>query len=136
MSQTRSLVALLEEKLVQVAISATRPSSGSDGVDITSWRTGGAFSSPLATVFVDGSQAANVTSPTGGSNGVELWGFRLSQWWLIGYLNNGSAIPVVGDTQGFAQEIDVVGVFDRLAVAGTMSAGSGTAKLVPMEQWQ
>ena len=135
MSQQRALVALLEDKLVSVAVAAARPAVAGDGVDITSWRTSGQFSGPLAAIFLDGSQAQTINSPTGGASGVELWGYRLSQWWLIGYLNAGTAIPVVGVDQGFAAEVNVIGIFDRLAVAGTPSAGTTTAKLVPMEQW-
>lgn len=129
----RSMVALLEEKALQVAVVATRPSAAGDGVDISSWRSSGNFSNPVAAVFVDGSQAQTVDSPTGGSSGVELWGYRFSQWWLLGFLNNKTAIPIAGAAQGFAQQVDVIGIFERLAVAGTVSGGAATAKLVPLE---
>jgi hypothetical protein len=133
---SRNLVALLESKLVQHTISATRPSGPSDGVDVTPWRTNGQFAGELAVVFIDGDQALSVSSPTGGSAGVELWGYRLSQWWLIGYLNDGTQISITGAAQGFAQQANVIGAFDRLAVAGTPSVGTVLAKFVPLDQWQ
>jgi hypothetical protein len=130
-----SLVAMLEEKLVQVAVTAARPAIGSDGVDVTSWRINGSFSTPLAALFVDGDRAMTITSPTGGTAGVELWGYRLAQWWLIGILNKGDDIVIAGAAQGYACECDVVGIFESLAIAGTVSAGAAVGKLAPIQTW-
>lgn len=134
---TRFLVGLLAQQLVTVAVSATRPSTGAHGVAVDGWRSAGSFSSPRATAFLTGDQAMTIGSPTGGANGVELWGYNagIGKWFLIGYLNNGSVIPIVGAAQGFAQEVDVIGVFDRIAVAGTPSVGAATAQLAPIESW-
>lgn len=133
---SRSLVALLENKLVEHAISATRPSGGSDGVSIAGWLTNGTYSSPIAALFIDGSAALVLSSPTGGAAGAELWGYRLSQWWRIGYINDGDDVGIVGTAQGFAQQLDIIGVFDRLCVAGTASTGTATAKIAPIDAWE
>lgn len=132
----RTLLAMIESQLVTVAVAAARPSLAGDGVDITSWRTNGEFSSRMAALFLDGSAAQTLTSPTGGTKGVELWGYRLSQWWLIGIINNGEDVVIVGTGQGFACEIDVVGIFEKLAIAGTPSTGSCQASLAPIQEWQ
>lgn len=132
---SRTLLSLLENKLVQHAISANRPSLATDGVDISSWRIHGQFSVPLAAVFIDGDQALDLSSPTGGTEGVELWGYRLSQWWRIGVLHNGSVIALAGNLQGFVQQIQIIGIFDRLAIAATPSVGAVVAKFGPIDQW-
>ena len=132
---TRNLLAAIDAKLVQVAITATRPSTALHGVDVTSWRTGVFFSSQMAALLVDGDRAMTIASPTLGANGVELWGYRLSQWWRIGYLNDGQSIDIAGDLQGYATEVDIIGIFDRIAIAGTPSAGTAVAKLIPIESW-
>jgi hypothetical protein len=127
-------VLLLESSLVTVAVAATRPSADGDGVDITGWRLGGGFGPSRAALFLDGSEAQTLTSPTGGADGPELWGYRLSQWWRLGYLNNGADIVIAGASQGFPTEVDVVGIFERLAVAATPSAGTTTAKFAPLQE--
>lgn len=130
----RTVVAPIDQQLRSVAVAA-RPSAGSDGVDITSWRTNGLFSPRYAVVHLDGSTAQTLQSPAGGSDGPELWGYRLSQWWRIGVLYNGADIPIAGASQGFALRVDVVGIFERLAIASVPSAGSCTASLVPIQEW-
>lgn len=130
----RNLVARLADKLVQGAVGA-RPTLAGDGIDVTSWRTGAAFSSPRAVAQIDGTVAATLSSPAGGAKGPEVWGYVDAQWWLIGYLNNGQDVPIVGNLQGFAQELDVIGIFDRIAIAATVSAGAATAKLYPIDVW-
>lgn len=132
----RSLVAMLENKLVNVAVSANRPTNAGDGVSILDWRTNGEFSSPIAALFLDGTVAQTISSPTGGNDGVELWGYRLSQWWLIGVLNDGADIVIVGSGQGRALEVDIIGIFEDLAIAGTCSAGSNMAGLAPIQTWE
>lgn len=134
MSQ-RTLVAMNESLVVSVAVTATRPTVAGDGVDITGWRANGIFAPPLAALFIDGTIAQTVDAPTGGANGAELWGYRLSQWWRLGYLNDGAAIEIAGGVQGYAQEINILGIFERLAVAGTPSAGTTLAKMAPIDHW-
>lgn len=130
----RQLVALLKDRATSAVAIGARPSVAGDGVDITAWRSG-AFTCAQATVLVDGSAAAALTAPGAGTEGVELWGYVLSQWWLIGSLHDGNQINIAGDSQGFAQVLNDLGAFERLAVAATVSAGSATAKFVPMESW-
>jgi len=132
---TRVLVAMLEDKLVTVPISNTRPDDAGDGVAITTWRINGKFSPTRAALFLDGSAAATITAPTGGAEGPELWGYVQGQWWFVGYLNRGADVFIVDADRGFAQEIDVIGIFERLCVAGTQSAGAVAVKLAPIEQW-
>lgn len=131
----RYLLAMIQPQLVTVAVTAARPSAPGDGVAITSWRTNGEFSTRLAAVFLDGSTAQTLASPTGGADGPELWGYRLSQWWRIGVLHNGADIPIVGASQGFTIRVDIVGVFERLHIAGTPSAGTCQASLAPIQEW-
>ncbi|MDQ3295062.1 MAG: hypothetical protein M3619_00570 [Myxococcota bacterium] len=135
MSQVRTLVALRDAALVETTVSADRPSLPVDGVDVTNWRTNNAFSSPYVAMFLDGTVAASVNSPTGGVDGVELWGYRLSQWWRIGVINKGAPIVLAGNLQGYATKINVVGIFERLALAGTSSAGVVAVKFAPIDEW-
>lgn len=127
----RSLVAQLTDRVVQHTLTGARPSLLTDGADLTIWKTQGAYGFVSALIYLDGTGAANVTAPTGGTAGVELWGLKLGQWWLIGSL--GTTLPIVGDTLGNVQQTDSVGGFDRLFVAGTVSAGTVTAQFVPLE---
>lgn len=132
----QQLLAMREQAEVTTAVSATRPSGGAAGVDITSWRQNALFGPPLAAIFLDGSTAQNLTSPTGGTKGPEVWGYVKTEWWLIGYLNNGSQIDIVSSSQGFVQEMQVIGVFERLAIAATISSGTTNARLFPIDNWQ
>jgi len=129
----RSLVAQLTDKLVEHAITGARPTRSTDGADLVTWKTGGAYGPISVAIYLDGSATATVTSPTGGAIGVELWGFKLGQWWLIDVLNLGAPIAIVSDTLGATEQLDGVGGFDRLFVAGTLSAGNATAMFVPIE---
>lgn len=118
-----------------VAVTSTRPNLASHGVDITSWRDNGRFASALAGIFLEGSAAQTLSSPTGGTRGVELWGYVRERWWLVGAINNGDTVEIAGATQGFVQEMNVIGVFERLAVAATASVGTTTARFFPIDQW-
>lgn len=131
----RLLVTLLDNQAVVLPITNARPPDALAGVSIAHWKTNGQFSPPLAALFIDGDAAMTIDSPTGGANGAELWGFRDNVWRICGYLNNGAPVLIAGAGLGFAQEINVVGIFDRLYVCGTESGGSATARLVPMPQW-
>jgi len=132
------LITMTDAKAVTFAVTATRPTSDSDGVDITGWRltAGYVYCPGVAVLRLQGSAALTLASPTDGLDGPELWGYRDAAWWRLGYLNNGLDILIVGADQGFAAEVDFVGVFDRIAVAGTPSAGSVTAILTPLQEWQ
>ena len=77
--------------------------------------------------------AASVTQPAGGTVGVEVWGFKLGQWWRVAVLNGGNAVPIVSNTLGESERVDFLGGFDRLFVAGVASAGAVTAQFVPYE---
>lgn len=129
----RSLVAQLTNLAVSHALNGVRPSALTDGADLTTWKTQGAYGFVSALIYFDGTAAASCTAPTGGSSGVELWGLKSGQWWLIGSLNGGTAIPIVSDTLGNVLQTDLVGGFDRLFVAGTASVGTVTPQFVPLE---
>lgn len=138
-AQARTLVAVNAALLVTQAVPAGggRPTLNTDGVDLSTWKANSTFAAPSALLVLDGSAAQTLASPTGGASGPELWGYVTSMglWCLIGYLNNGSSIPIVADAQGWAQRITNVGVFDRLAVAATVSAGTCAAKFMPIDEW-
>lgn len=129
-------VVQLVERVQSHALTGVRPSASSDGVDISSWRSAG-YGPFSVQVYFDGTQAANVTQPTGGTVGVEVWGFKtvngIGQWWRCAILNGGNQIPIVSDTLGETERVDSIGSFDRLFVAGTASAGTVTALFVPLE---
>lgn len=110
------------------AVSATRPSSGSDGVSTAAFRGFGRI-----TIVLDADAARTLADPTGGTAGVELWAYESSQWSLIGILNDGADISIVANTQGWAVTLDLGRSYDRLAVAGTPSAGTITQRFVPIE---
>jgi len=133
---TRSLVAQLTDRLVAHALTGARPGSPTDGVDLTSWKTGGVYGPVSAAIYFDGTAGATIGVPGGGVLGVELWGSKLGQWWLIRALRAGASIPIVSDTLGATEQIDEIGGFDRLFVAGTASAGTVTAQFVPFEVWR
>jgi hypothetical protein len=122
-------------RLVQLTISDVRPTAIGDGVDISSWQDNGAFAPPLAGMFISGSTAQTLTSPPTGTRGVELYGWRLSKWWLIGYLNDGQDIVISSASQGYAQEVNVLGIFTRLCVVASISAGTSMAQFAPIDHW-
>lgn len=133
MSINRTLVAQLTDKLLQHALTGLRPSAQTDGVDLSIWKTGGAYGPVSAALYFDGTDAAGVGAPTSGGLGVELWGFKLAQWWLIDVLNDGAPISIVSDSLGSTAQVDGVGGFDRLFIAGAVSAGAASALFVPLE---
>lgn len=131
----RNVFALLTNRIVAIPVTAARPSIVTDGADVTSWRADGTYASRLASLFIGGTVACTITSPTGGASGVELWGYRLAAWWRIGYLNDGADIAITSATQGYATQVDTLGVFDRLAIAGTASAGVASSQAAPVESF-
>ena len=138
---SRTLVAINGGRLVSTVISAARPSLATDGVDITSWRDNGTFAPPLAAMMISGDEAMTLTSPAGGTRGVELYGYSVlngsGHWWLIGYVNDGQDIVIASATLGYAQEVDVLGVFTRLeVVAGGIPVGhTALAQFAPIDHW-
>lgn len=62
------------------------------------------------------------------SAGLGIYGWRtdLAQWFLLGSLNGGSAIPLLASTAGWSTIVETVGILDRLAV-GPLTASSVTA---------
>lgn len=131
----RTLVAMNEGRLVTVAIATARPTSALDGVDISSWRDNGVFAPPLAGMFISGSVALTLDSPAGGARGAELYGWRLSKWWLIGYVNDGTAISIASADLGYAQEVNVLGLFTRLSLVASISVGTATVTFAPIDHW-
>lgn len=135
----RQLVGLIDNKVIgpESITTNTRPALVSDGIDVTSWHEAGSMTYPQFEVFLDGSAAASLTAPSAGTLGVELWGYKASRsaWYFIQSLNKGTAIPIIGAGQGYAEQVNDVGDFDRLAVACTISAGTLTASFGPLETW-
>lgn len=129
----RNVVSLVEAKVVNTNLMAAAPTLVGDGVDITPWRTTGEFSGAYAMVAVTGDTDTTITAAVGGQ-GVEIWGYRLGKWWLISELRDGRDITV-GPTRGYAQAVNIIGVFERLAVVGTVPLGVATARLAPIELW-
>jgi hypothetical protein len=123
----------LDQATTPATVLATRPTTVAHGVDISAWTADKV--APVAVVcLLDGSEAATVADPTGGTGGVELWGYIQSKWYLLGYLNNGDDVPIAGDDGGFAAELGKAGIGTRLAIAGTASAGTVTYSFAPMEE--
>jgi hypothetical protein len=131
---------LTEVVAANAANSFPAPAAAGDGVSISVAETnisipknagewhlpgGGHFD---AVVFIETSQAQTFSGALG------LYGFRTdtAKWYLIGTLNNGTAIVTLANS-GFAQAVEAVGLFDRLLV-GSLSAvavtpGAGTATI-------
>ena len=133
-------------RTASTAIVATRPVLATDGVDCSAMSSAGIY--PTRTlVFVqgDGATAAQtLAAPTGGTSGPEVWMYRadragVSQWWLVGFLNLKSTIPIPGGAAapGKGGYCEALAVFPqmgtRLAIAGTLSAGAATYFVEPLE---
>lgn len=115
------------------AIMAARPTLAADGVDITTWPV----KRPAAfTVFLSNDAAATVTGPGGVGTGPECFGYRadLGKWFMFGYLNRNQAITIPAAADGYAEIVQYAGLFDRLAIVCTASAGVALAAIVePVE---
>lgn len=122
----------------EVAISATRPTQDTDGVDISSWHaftSAGALTACAAFLNGDGTDRT-VSSPTGGSGGVEVHAQVLrkngtKRWALVGFLDSGAAVAVPGNGMA-GRELALVSFARRLAIAGTPSAGAPTYFFQPL----
>lgn len=131
----RQLVGLLTDKVTNAIAIGARPALAGDGVDISSWKSGGTFLNPLMQVFIDGTGALDLTGPAASTEGVELWGYKLGAWYMFAHLNGGAQIHVAGVGQGYSEVVADLGDFDRLAVAATVSANAATVKFGAMESW-
>lgn len=138
---TRTLVAVNDGRWVTTPISSARPALSTDGCDITGWRDNGVFAPPLACMLISGDEAMTLTSPSGGSRGMELYGWRVTSgsgmWWLIGYLNDGQDIAIASAILGYGQEVEILGVFTRLFVAagGVPGGHVALAQFAPIDHW-
>lgn len=133
----RILYSKLDEFTVDCPIVAARPTAADDGVSVASWLLGGAYSTRLAVVEVDGSAAMTIGSPTGGTKGAEVWvQNRNLKWRRVGYLNDGDDVDIASATQGYASELNLVGLYSRVAIVGTPAGGTAIAHLIPVEQFR
>lgn len=133
-------LALTQLETAAVAIGA-RPSAAGDGVDITTWKVNGQFGHVNCTAYIksDGAGACTVTSPSGGSHGVEVWIGKTNNagvfhWWLVGYLNGGVDVDVPNNV-GSAFSLELAAIGSRLALAGVPSAHAPTYYFEPIETW-
>ena len=89
-----------------------------------------------AALFFTSSQAATLSA------GLGIYGWRtdLAQWFLLGQLNGGTAIPLLAATAGWSAIVETVGVLDRLAIGPltavtvTVSAGTCTVRACQLRQ--
>jgi hypothetical protein len=123
-------IPLARRATTATAISTTRPSAAGDGVATTTLRGYARVS-----IILDADAARTIADPTDGTEGVELWGYESSQWSLVGILNGGADIAIIGDGQGRGFTVDMGRSYDRLVVAGTKSGGTVTFRVVPIEIW-
>jgi hypothetical protein len=120
----RELVAPLAHLIqTQAAGVLPVPAGPTDGVDITSWRSGG-FGPTRAAIMLYGT-AATVS---------EAWlsGYRRGRWHLLGKLFGGESRVIGGPTAGAADAANIIGIFERLAVHGT-GATSIAVEFEPLE---
>lgn len=134
----RNIISLNLAALVGGPVMAARPTLSTDGIDITSWRTNNLFSAYMAALFLSTNIATTLTAPTG-ALGAELWGYvaaPISQWFRAGVVNDGGDIIMLAATQGYMQQLTVVGAFSRIAIAATISGGAApVATFVPLESY-
>ena len=116
------------------ALAATLPAPAvnTDGVDVTKWRpfSGMGYTKCVVTLVADG--AANVTNAALYAYGPYGIG-GASVWMNIGALNAGSSIALTA-TAGWSETVDLPSVYDRLAVAGTISANNVGYTVTPLAE--
>lgn len=127
-SYIRSVTGALVEKTVTATLPT--PSSATDGVDISSWRTSSQIGYTQAVIALRADGAATVTSPKLYAYGAFGTGGAY-QWHYIGDLNGGTAISLTA-ALAFAQVVQFPCAFTRLAVGGTVSANSVGYTATPM----
>lgn len=120
---------LLNQNMIATQASSTlaAPTDGSSGVAINAspdWMTSnmGPMAALVSIVFSTGADLSSA----------KLYGYRNSQWYAIGDINGGVTFSGTAAI-GFAQVVQMVGVFDRLAVGGTLSSGTAIVTFEPIE---
>lgn len=119
--------------LLVFTLVGARPTLATDGVSIAPWTVSGSAPN-VAVLFLDGTLPCTVGVPVGGFNGVELYGYAAARakWCWIPFIHNGADVPIFSALQSFCQEVDKLGVYSRLAVAGIPTAGIVTATFIPL----
>ena len=129
---------------VDKALAATlpAPSAATDGIAIhdpangIDWRprSGAGYPKAVIALFADG--AASITNATlyvYGPYGIA----GASKWMALKTLNAGAATPgtiALTATAGYAEEVDLPSVFDRIAVGGTVSANNAGYTATPVAE--
>lgn len=105
-----------------LAASLATPSASTDGVDTTGWRPFSGMGWTQAVVALTADGAATVSSVALYAYGP--YGIAGAKVWLnIGSLNSGADISLTA-TAGWGDSVTLPSVFDRLAVAGTVTGGN------------
>lgn len=134
------LKALPEMETAGAPAIGARPATANDGVDITTWRSAGFSPVTFLAHLVGAGADSLVTGPGGfnGASGVEVWSLKRRKdgttllWELVGYLNAGNGVVVLnGKAAMFTVAAAAVG--ERLALAGSPSAGAPTYYFEPVE---
>lgn len=115
--------------LNNVAVAAT-PALAGDGVAIpTYWKIGPALSSPrLFSIDFIGTPAVGARTLTGFS----IYGFDGTDWWSLGALQSGAVLTIPATT-GLVVSVNDVAVWQRVALAGTITGGNISAWLTPYD---
>lgn len=119
--------------LLVFTLVGARPTLATDGVSIAPWTVSGSAPN-VAVLFLDGTVACTVGAPATGLNGVELYGYAAgrAKWCWIPFIHNGADVPIFSALQSWCQEVDKLGIYSRLAVAGIATAGVVTATFIPL----
>jgi hypothetical protein len=123
----------LEIEAAQATLPA--PSSASDGEAVPdNWRQGASkgHSHVKTMLTIDAAGSCNIAA------GAYLAGMDADEnWRLVKYLNVLNGVPTQIDLTanvGFAECLENVGVWRRLAVVGTLSTSTVTCKATPIEE--
>lgn len=108
------------------------PSAATDGVDVTKWRPFSGMGYTKCVVTLIGDAAVTVTS--GVLYGYGPYGIGGAfVWSAIGQLNSGASISLTA-TAGYAEDVDLPSIFDRLAVGGTVAGGNAGYTVTPLAE--
>lgn len=120
-----------------MVLAATRPTTAADGVDITSWRDVDGCAPSVFQLFLDGT-APCIINGLDSANGVELFGYvtvdGVGKWRWIPYVHNGAPIPILSAAIGWLQEMQRLGLYERLSIVGVPTAGVVTATFIPLKR--
>jgi hypothetical protein len=110
------------------ALPAASPTADStDCASLESWR-GGASAPRAAKVSLKGSTTATLTSAV-----YVGWNANTALWEELGRVNEGRAVTL-STTRGFGQVLyDVAACYSHVSIVGTLSAGTLTATIEPIE---